>query len=252
MTRIKRRSALATAAGAALGAGIAAAGPAAAATGTRTGAPDAPRGAADPLRVDIVLFDGVEELDVFGPFEVFAGAAAMGHPVRVRLVTGGVPARVTLAFGTQVQVAQEWDPEGTDVIVVPGGGFRDRNRPGIWPEIRRGVLTRRLREAARRGPTLVGVCTGVVLLHAAGLVGTRPCTTHTGARQHLRDEGCDVRNVRVVDDGDLVSAGGVSSGIDGALHLLARDVSPKAATDVEYLLEFEQRGTPLRTGVRSD
>jgi transcriptional regulator GlxA family with amidase domain len=251
VTRIKRRSALATAAGAALGAGIAGAAPAAAAApGTRTGAPDAPRGAGNPLRVDVVLFDGVEELDVFGPLEAFAGAAALGHPVRVRLVTGGAAARVTLAYGTRVEVAQEWDPEGTDVIVVPGGGFGDRHRPGIWPEIRRGVLTRRLREA-RGGPTLLGVCTGVVLLHAAGLVGTRPCTTHTGARQHLRDAGCDVRDVRVVDDGDLVSAGGVSSGIDGALHVLARDVGPEAATGAERLLEFERRGTPLRTGGRT-
>ncbi|MER5491600.1 DJ-1/PfpI family protein [Streptomyces sp. NPDC002454] len=244
MSTIRRRSALATA-GAALAAGFAGPAAASAATaGRRSG--DAPR-ADRPLRVDIVLFDGVEELDVFGPFEVFAGAAAMGHPVRVRLVTGGAPGPVTLAFGTRVEVAQGWEPDGTDAIVVPGGGFGDRDGPGIWPEIRGGVLPRKLRTAARRGSTLLGVCTGVVLLHAAGLVGDRPCTTHTGARPYLRERGCDVRDVRVVDDGDLVTAGGISSGIDGSLHLLDREVASEAAKDVEYLLEFERRGTPLRT-----
>ncbi|MGX2992913.1 DJ-1/PfpI family protein [Streptomyces sp. JNUCC 64] len=252
MTGIGRRNALATAAGAALGAGVVAgAGPATAAAGTATGAraADRPRGKDDPLRVDIVMFDGVEELDVFGPFETFELARALGNPVRVRLVTAGSPARVTLSFGTRVDVTQGWDPDGTDVIVVPGGGFQDRNRPGIWPEIRSGVIAQRLRAAVRRGgPALYGICTGVVLLHAAGLVGTRPCTTHTGAQPYLREQGCDVHTARVVDDGDLVTAGGITSGIDGALHLLAREVGSKATARVESVLEFEARGTVLRTG----
>ncbi|MFF8957919.1 DJ-1/PfpI family protein [Streptomyces sp. NPDC014894] len=241
MTPINRRDALVTAAGAgaavALGAGAAAA---AESAGGR-------RGADRPLRVQIVAFDGVEELDLFGPLEVFAGAAAFGHPVTVELVTSGRPGRARCAFGTEVTVPGAWNPRAADVIVVPGGGFRKRDGAGVWAEIGKGILTRELRRAARPSLTLAGVCTGVLVLQEAGLIGDRPCTTHQGAKPYLRAAGADVRNVRVVDDGNLVCAGGVSSGIDAALWLLERELGPKAATDVEYLMEFERRGTVLRT-----
>ncbi|MEU5400627.1 DJ-1/PfpI family protein [Streptomyces sp. NPDC005963] len=241
MASINRRGALAAAAGA--GAGVALGSTDAAAQDT------APRWSAErPLRVHVLAFDGVEELDLFGPLEVFAGAKAMGHPVSVRLVTSGRPARITCTFGTDVVVPGAWEPRTADVIVVPGGGFRRRNGAGVWAEIDKGVVLRELRRAARPSLTLVGVCTGVIVLHSAGLIGDRPCTTHQGAKPYLREAGADVRNVRVVDDGDLVCAGGVSSGIDAALWLLERELGAQAATDVEYLLEFERRGTALRTG----
>ncbi|MCM2392544.1 DJ-1/PfpI family protein [Streptomyces albipurpureus] len=242
MASINRRGALVTAAGA--GAGVALGSVDAAAREAQ------PRWSAKrPLRVHLVAFDGVEELDLFGPLEVLAGAAAMGHPVTVRLVTSGQPGRVTCGFGTEVAVPGAWEPRAADVVVVPGGGFRQRDGAGIWAEINKGVLLQALRRAsARPSLTLVGVCTGVIVLHSAGLIGARPCTTHQGAKPYLRGEGADVRDVRVVDDGNLVCAGGVSSGIDAALWLLEREIGSKAAADVEYLLEFERRGTALRTG----
>lgn len=243
MAPINRRDALLTAAGA--GAALSM-GAATAASAAESAAPG--RSAVRPLRVQIVAFDGVEELDLFGPLEVFAGAAAMGHPVTVELVTSGRPGRVRGSFGTEWEVPGAWRPQAADVLVVPGGGFRRRDGAGVWAEIKKGVLPRALRRAARPSLTLMGVCTGVIVLHEAGLIGSRPCTTHQGARQYLRDQGADVRNVRTVDDGDLVCAGGVSSGIDGSLWLLERELGSKAATDVEYLLEFERRGTVLRTG----
>lgn len=244
VSSIDRRTALGSAAGAGvalgLSAGSASAAPSAAATrkGRRR----------SPLRVDIVAYDGVEELDLFGPLEVFAGAEAMGHPVRTRLVTGGRPGRITMRLGIDVTVTGRWEPEKADVIVVPGGGFRDRVGPGIWAEIDKGTLPRALRAAARPSLTLLGICTGVVLLHASGLVGSKPCTTHSGARPYLREKGADVRDVRVVDAGDLVCGAGVSSGIDSALWVVEREVGSKAAGDVERLLEFERRGTVLLAG----
>ncbi|MFI1394151.1 DJ-1/PfpI family protein [Streptomyces sp. NPDC020681] len=200
-----------------------------------------------PLRVHVIAFDGVEELDFIGPLEVFGAAAGMGHPVTAHLVTSGEPARVTGRFGTEVVVGGDWDPSGADVIVVPGGGFGRRDGAGIWAEIKKGVLTRELRRAVRPSLTLLGVCTGVVVLQAAGVIGDRPCTTHHGAKQYLKDQGADVRDARVVDDGNLVCAGGVSSGIDGALWLLEREIGSRAATQVESLMEFERRGSVLRT-----
>ncbi|KAF2775234.1 DJ-1/PfpI family protein [Streptomyces sp. OM5714] len=209
----------------------------------------APRGRGnDALRIHIVVFDGVEELDVFGPLQVFGATAAMGSPVDFRLVTAGRPGPVRARFGTRIDVPDPWNPSDADVIVVPGGGFRRTDGPGIWAEIKDGQLPRLLREAAGHANlTLYGLCTGVVLLHAAGVVGTRPCTTHAGARAHLRDQGADVRDARVVDDGNLVSAGGVSAGIDGALHLMEREFDSETAKRTERYMEFERTGTVVVT-----
>ncbi|KUF13327.1 DJ-1/PfpI family protein [Streptomyces silvensis] len=202
-----------------------------------------------PLRVHIVVFDGVEELDFAGPLEVFGAARTVGQQVETRLVTSGARGGCTGRFGTRLTGVGAWDPGSADVVVVPGGGFADRDGAGVWAEIARGRLTRALREAARPGLTMLGVCTGVVVLHAAGVVGDRPCTTHHRAKDHLRGQGADVRDARVVDDGNLVCAGGVSSGIDGALWLVDRALGPEPAGKVEALMEFERRGTVLRTRV---
>ncbi|GGO42566.1 DJ-1/PfpI family protein [Streptomyces lasiicapitis] len=201
-----------------------------------------------PLRVHIVVFDGVEELDFAGPLEVFGAARSVGQPVETKLVTSGGAGGFTGRFGTRVTGVGAWEPGAADVVVVPGGGFGQRDGAGIWAEIKKGRLTRALREAARPDLTLLGVCTGVVVLHAAGLIGGRPCTTHHRAKDYLREQGADVRDARVVDDGgDLVCAGGVSSGIDGALWVLERAVGSAAVGQVESLMEFERRGTVLRT-----
>ncbi|MGW4102271.1 DJ-1/PfpI family protein [Streptomyces sp. NPDC004976] len=242
MPEVDRRDALLS--GAALAATTATAAPAAAAVPATP--PHEQRH--HPLRVHIAVFDGVEELDVFGPLQVFGAAAAMGFPVMYRLVTGGRPATVTARFGTRIDIPDSWDPAEADVIVVPGGGYRLRNGPGIWAEIKDGHLPRLLREAAADVRlTLYGLCTGVVLLHEAGVIRGRPCTTHTGAKPYLRDQGADVRDARIVDDGNLVCAGGVSSGIDGALLLMEREFGSEAAVMTERYLEFERRGTVLVT-----
>ncbi|MEW1639136.1 DJ-1/PfpI family protein [Streptomyces sp. NPDC093801] len=251
MSDFDRRHLIATTltGGAALAASWAGAAPAAAAGNPApAAAPGAPASAAKPLRVHLVAFDGVEELDLFGPLEVFALAAALGRPVEPTLVTTGRPGRVRASFGTVVDVPGHWDPSSADAVVVLGGGYRKRDGAGVWAEIGKGTLPQALRRAARPGLTVVGVCTGVFILHAAGLLDGRPCTTHVRAKQDLRDLGHDVRDARVVDDGDLVCAGGVSSGIDAALWLLERELGAEAASGVEALLEFERRGTVLRTG----
>ncbi|WP_405659077.1 DJ-1/PfpI family protein [Streptomyces sp. RK9] len=200
-----------------------------------------------PLRVHIVVFDGVEELDFAGPLEVFGAARSVGQRVETELVTSGGPGGFTGRFGTRVTDVGAWDPDAADVIVVPGGGFAQRDGAGIWAEIKKGRLTRALRDAVRPDLTLLGVCTGVIVLHAAGVIGDRPCTTHHRAKDYLRERGADVRDARVVDDGNLVCAGGVSSGIDGSLWLLERALGTAPAGQVEALMEFERRGTVLRT-----
>ncbi|MFJ4777889.1 DJ-1/PfpI family protein [Streptomyces sp. NPDC088762] len=223
-------------------AGAGAAPAAAATTATAAGRPSAPAGS--PLRVHIVMFDGVEELDFAAPYEVFSAARFFsGRPVDVRYVTTSRPGFVRASYGSRVEVAHPWAPNEADVIVVPGGGYARREDPGVWAEIRRGTLPRALAAAPRTGLTISALCTGVMLLSAAGLTRGRPCTTHHKARPDLEQQGGVLKNARVVDDGDLVTAGGVTSGLELALWLVRRELGPDTATSVEAMLEYEARGT---------
>ncbi|WP_326553161.1 DJ-1/PfpI family protein [Micromonospora sp. NBC_01813] len=197
-----------------------------------------------PLRVQIVMFDGVEEQDFVGPYEVFSLAGGLsGGAVETSYVNVDGPRTVTAAFGTKVIVERGWSPRSADVIVVPGGGFRRPESPGIWPEIDRGVLPAALAGAQRRGLVISSLCTGAIILAAAGLTAGRPCTTHNGAKAELAARGGVVKNARVVDDGDLVTAGGITSGLELALHLVRRQVSADVAVRAEEVLEYQARGT---------
>ncbi|GAA0318113.1 DJ-1/PfpI family protein [Streptomyces polychromogenes] len=221
----------------------AAAAPATAATTTTASSP-APARDGRPLRVHVVMFDGVEELDFAAPYEVFSAAGFFtDRPVEVRYVTSSRPGSVQAAYGTRVPVDHGWAPGEADVIVVPGGGYARREEPGVWAEIRRGTLIRALREAPRPGLTVSALCTGVMLLSAAGLTRGRPCTTHHKARPDLEAQGGVLKNARVVDDRDLVTAAGVTSGLELALWLVRRELGADTATSVEAMLEHEARGT---------
>ncbi|MEV1011960.1 DJ-1/PfpI family protein [Streptomyces sp. NPDC049881] len=197
-----------------------------------------------PLRVHIVMYDGVEELDYAAPFEVFSAAGMHSeHGVDVRLVTPGNPRLVHGGYGMRVKVAHRWAPELADVIVVPGGGYTRRNGPGIWAEIAEGTLPRALAAAPRPGLIVSSLCTGAIVLAEAGLVQGRPCTTHHGAASELEARGGVLKDARVVDDGDLVTAGGITSGLDLGLWLVRRTLGSDAAVGVENMLEYQARGT---------
>ncbi|MEJ8633271.1 MULTISPECIES: DJ-1/PfpI family protein [Streptomyces] len=197
-----------------------------------------------PLRVHIVMYDGVEELDFAAPYEVFSAARFFtDREIDVRYVTASGPGAVQAAYGTKVRVEHGWAPRTADVLVVPGGGYARHEGPGVRAEIARGTLPRALASAVRPGLTVSAVCTGTMLLSAAGLTKSRPCTTHHKARPDLEQQGGLLKNARVVDDGDLVTAGGITSGLDLALWLVRRELGADVATGVEVMLEYEARGT---------
>ena len=199
------------------------------------------------MQVQIVVFDGVEELDAFGPLEVFAAARAVaGAPIETTLVALGGPPTVAAAFGTVIAGPSGWSPGDADVLVVPGGGYLSRVPVGAWAEISKGELPSALLACPRDGLTMAGVCTGVMLLAAAGLTAGRPCTTHPQARDALIGEGGMWVDSRVVDDGDLVTCGGVTSGLDLALWLVEREHGPGVAAELERYLHYERRGTAWR------
>ncbi|WKU05458.1 DJ-1/PfpI family protein [Micromonospora sp. HUAS LYJ1] len=197
-----------------------------------------------PFRVRMVLFDGVAEQDFIGPNEAFTIAGfASGGAVTVDYVTGTVPRTVDALGGTRVVVSQGWSTDDTDLLLVPGGGPTGPDEPGVAHEIKKGQLPRSIAAAARRGLVISSVCTGALLLAAAGLTRGRPCNTHHTVRDQLADSGAVLKDARVVDDGDLITSAGSTSGIDLALHVLAREFGPDFAVTIAGVLEFEPRGT---------
>ncbi|MFI9297603.1 DJ-1/PfpI family protein [Streptomyces gardneri] len=220
------------------------------ATGALAGTAAVPASAAEPtgpdgpLRVHVVMFDGVEELDFAAPYEVFSASGFFTpRPVEVRYVSATRARSVTAAYGTTLRGLHPWAPDEADLLVVPGGGYARRDSPGVWAELDRGTLPRALAAAPRPGLTIAALCTGVMLLSAAGLTKGRPCTTHHKARPDLQQQGGLLMNARVVDDGDLVTAGGVTSGLELALWLTRRELGPDTANSLENMLEYEARGT---------
>ncbi|MFD7658817.1 DJ-1/PfpI family protein [Actinosynnema sp. NPDC059797] len=201
--------------------------------------------AANPLRVQVLMFDGVEEQDLAGPVEVLGMAGGVsGGAITTTLVTTGRPATVTCNFGMRVEVAVGWSPREADVLVVPGGGrYTDPTAPGV----RRLMADRAfLRRLADTDVLHVGICTGVMVLAAAGLTRGRNATTHANAKADLAAHGANVVDARVVDDGDLITGGGVTSGLDIALWLVERHLGPQLTTRLETILEYERRGTVWR------
>lgn len=198
----------------------------------------------NPLRVQVVVFDGAEEQDYTGPFEIFSVAARMSSgAVTVALVTGDRPGEVTALYGTRISVARGLAPGEADLIVVPGGGYGNKNGPGIWGEIAKGTIPAALRAAPRPGLTISSLCTGAFLLAEAGLLTGRPCTTHHLTKSEIAARGGVIKDARVVDDGDVVTAGGVTSGLELALHLVRRELGADLAVRIENLIEYERRGT---------
>lgn len=199
------------------------------------------------MRVQIVTYDGVEDMDVIGPHQVLALAGRLGADVTATLVTGGEPAVITTAFGVRIDVGTGWSPEAAEVVLVPGGGYLNNARRGVWAEIGDGRLPSALRAAVRPGLVLASVCSGAMLLAAAGLLDNRPCTTHPMARAALAAAGQCVVEARVVDDGDIITAAGVTSGVDLALWLVEREQGAEWAIEIERYLDHERRGTIWRS-----
>jgi transcriptional regulator GlxA family with amidase domain len=204
----------------------------------------------------IVLFDGFDPLDVVAPFEVLcAGSDALGGALEVRLV--GIDAVGPVISGTRglrLHADDVLRPEEPGVVLVPGAsgpveGDPDETDtvPVLLARLGGTALPGLIRRAFAAPDTLVAaVCGGSLALAMAGLLEGRTAVTHRLGNDVLEATGVHVVHARVVDDGDLVTAGGVTSGLDLGLHLLERLHGPRIALAVELLFEYERRGTVWR------
>jgi transcriptional regulator GlxA family with amidase domain len=206
------------------------------------------------VHAQIVLFDGFDPLDVIAPFEVLvAGSDAVGGDLEVELVSAEGPRPVVSGSrGLVLNATAQLDPSKPGFIVVPGASGPIDGDPddGV---VTIPVLLARFGETkavpmmceamANPDVTVATVCGGSLALAMAGLLEGRNAVTHVLGLDVLDATGVNVVRARVVDDGDLVTAGGVTSGLDLALHLLDRAYGPHVALAVEELFEYQRRGT---------
>lgn len=195
------------------------------------------------MRTEILIYDGFDELDAFGPYETLSGA---GFDTRLVSLEGA--AEVVASHGARI-VPHAALSERPDLLIVPGGGWAARSDRGTWAEYNRGVIPAAIAERHEAGARIASVCTGAMLLAKAGLLTGRPAVTHRAALDDLAAAGVDVvREARVVDDGDVLTAGGVTSGLDLALWLIECELGRDAADTAAALLEHERRGEVYRRG----
>jgi len=200
------------------------------------------------MNVQIVLFNGFDELDAIAPYEVWRMARDIKPEVDVQLVTLDGAKEITASNGLRVQAEGQLGAKRPDIVVVPGGGWMGRSPAGAWTEVQRGALPDKLAELHRKEVVMTSVCTGAMLLAAAGLLKNRPATTNRGALDELEKAGARVVPARVVDDGDVVTAGGITSGLDLSLWLVERFFDSETAFILEGRLEYERRGTVWKNG----
>jgi transcriptional regulator GlxA family with amidase domain len=205
------------------------------------------------MHAQIVLFDGFDPLDVTAPFEVLAagGDAAEGELV-VELVSAEGPRPVISGTrGMVLHATAQLDPTRPGFIVVPGAsgpidGDPDQvdTIPVLLARFGETAAIPLLRQAmANPDVTVATVCGGSLALAMAGLLEGRHAVTHYLGMDLLEATGVNIVHARVVDDGDLVTSGAVTSGLDLALHLLERSYGPRVALAVEDLFAYQRRGT---------
>jgi transcriptional regulator GlxA family with amidase domain len=187
--------------------------------------------------IGVALFDGAEELDWAGPWEVLAAWAHQWPDDGVRVFTLARENRqITCAKGLRVLPDKTWETAPPlDVLVYPGGR-------GTRAELRDEAVLDWIRGLSGSGTVLASVCTGSLVLAAAGLLDGKPATTHWQSLELLPTLGTDIEvrpEDRFVDNGQVITAAGVSAGIDMALHLVARLHSPERAREVRRYIQYD-------------
>ncbi|MGW7008660.1 DJ-1/PfpI family protein [Streptomyces sp. NPDC054933] len=181
------------------------------------------------MRIVIPVFDGFTALDAIGPYEVLHGlpeaevvfAAAQPGPIRP---DGGTPALLAEAALADV--------DSCDILLVPGG-------PGARRRVTDEPLLDQIRRLHGLAQWTTSVCTGSLLLAAAGLLKGLQATTHWSAVEILESYGATYTAQRTVFQGRIVTAAGVSSGIDMALALVERIADRTHAEALQLLIEYD-------------
>lgn len=202
----------------------------------------------NPTRVGILLFAQFDLIDAGGPYEVFLTASRLmerdGHPPIYDVVLLSPDGADATAYGgmTVTRLTSVADAGHFDVVLIPGLVALDdaRQDPDIMAAVRSLIAS---------GDLVTSVCTGAFLLGDAGVLDGLPATTHwedvdlLAAQGHISD---GVRDVRWVDNGDVITSGGLTSGIHMALHVVARIHGTDLATRTARQLDLDWDPTGVR------
>jgi len=189
------------------------------------------------VNIGVALFEGAEELDWAGPWEVLAAWALQWPDDGVHVFTLAREERpVTCAKGLRVLPDETWETAPPlDVLVYPGGR-------GTRRELQDEAVLDWIRDLAAGDTVVASVCTGSLVLAAAGLLDGKPATTHWGSLELLPTLGREIEvrpDDRFVDNGNVLTAAGVSAGIDMALHLVERLHSTERAREVRRYIQYD-------------
>jgi transcriptional regulator GlxA family with amidase domain len=188
------------------------------------------------MRVAIAVFEGAEELDFVGPWEVLAAWRFLRPDEADVFLVADTLDPVTCAKGMRVLADRTWDDAGQiDVLVYPGG-------KGTRPQLGNEKIRGRLRNLSEQGTLMTSVCTGSLVYADAGLLDGKPAATYHTAFAELLPLGSEIEprpDDRFVDAGEVITAAGVSAGIDMALHLVGRLHSPERAREVRRYIQYD-------------
>jgi cyclohexyl-isocyanide hydratase len=191
------------------------------------------------MKVNIILFNALTQLDLTGPYEVLVRAPG----VHIELVGKSLsPVRSDRGLMLIPTTTIETAPP-CDLLVVPGGpGTDDAMNDAEWVG-----FTRRQAQSAKY---IFGICTGSLLLGAAGLLKGRRSTCHWQAIDFLPEFGAIVARERMCVDGNIFTAGGVTSGIDMALKVVGLLHGDEVAKQIQLQIEYDPKppfpgGTPV-------
>ena len=192
------------------------------------------------LRFGILVFPNVQQLDLTGPYEVFATAQG-AEVVLVWKDRNPVLSSTRLSL---TPTATFDDCPRLDVLCIPGGG-------GVNPLLEDQAVLRFVRERAAEARYVTSVCSGALVLGAAGLLKGKRATTHWNAHDFLAHLGAIPVAGRIVEDGSLITAGGVTAGVDFGLLLVARLLGKLEAEIVQLSLEYAP-APPFRSGTPAE
>ncbi len=187
------------------------------------------------LNVEILIYDGFDDMDAFGILEPLRLASYSVQYKSLRKQDF-----VSTASGVKIIPAGTFDLQNTpDVLVLPGGGWESG---GARAEVNRGEILEVLRQFHSQGKVLASVCTGSLIIGTAGLLKGRPATTNRSFLDELKALCGKVIHARVVDDGDIITAGAITASLDLGIWLTKRFSGVEKAIEVSYELDFELRG----------
>lgn len=183
--------------------------------------------------VAIVVFEGVELLDFTGPYEVFHGASGLFRVSTVAHSTDMISSNAGLQFKPSTSFA---DCPSPDIVIIPGGH--------VGAVTGDSTAMAFLRNSMQTAEVTMSVCNGAMVLAELEVLDGLTVTTHHGSFDNLRrraPKATVVEDRKWVDNGKIITAAGVSSGIDATLHLLERLHGKELAQDVERYIEYTRR-----------